>query len=64
MVLVATRVPAELSEYRGKWVAIQGEDVVAAADSPAELLEIVRARELKDVSLHKVPEDADVNYVL
>ena len=46
-----------LLAYPGKWTAIVDEHIVAAGDSPSEVLGAARKAGHKDVLLHRVPEE-------
>jgi hypothetical protein len=43
-----------LEQYEGKWIAIQAERVVAAAETLEELLKLIDGR--RDVAVYRVPE--------
>ena len=36
--------PKDIDKYRGQWVAIKGDEIVAAADTPDEVLRQVEER--------------------
>ena len=52
-----------LLQYPGKWTAISGEAVVAAADTPAEALTSAQESGHEDVLLHFVPEESKAYFL-
>lgn len=67
--MVATRerellAPKDIDKYRGQWVAIKGDEIVAAADTPTEVLRDVEERGVTGWVLDRIPDSADAIFVL
>lgn len=56
--------PKDIDKYRGQWVAIKGDEIVAAADTPAEVLRDVEERGVTGWVLDRIPDNADAIFVL
>lgn len=56
--------PKDIDRYRGQWVAIKGDEIVAAADTPAEVLRDVDERGVTGWVLDRIPDSADAIFVL
>ena len=56
--------PKDIDKYRGQWVAIKGDEIVAAADTPAEVLRDVEERGVTGWVLDRIPDSADAIFVL
>ena len=53
----------DLSEYAGKWVAINDESVVAAAPTFGEVVEMLRGKvRVEDVFFARIPEKMELIY--
>ena len=67
--MVATRerellAPKAIDKHRGQWVAIRGDEIVAAADTPDEFLRDVDERGVTGWVLDRIPDSADAIFVL
>ena len=55
--------PPRLSEilrgFEGKWVALKGSEVVAAANSSDALLKQLRSKRIRDASVLRVPTEQE-----
>jgi hypothetical protein len=59
-----TELERGLAEYRGQWVAIKNDSVVAHGATPTEVLSQLRQLGIEDAALDRVPEDPHTVFVL
>lgn len=55
---------AELTRYRGQWVALKEGQVVASNPDAAALVAELRTKGIERAALHRVPEEPKATYVL
>jgi hypothetical protein len=55
---------AELADHRGQWVAIRDNQVIDAADTPAELIDRLGKRSETGWVLDHVQQDPNTVYIL
>lgn len=63
---IAENFESLVSKYGGKYIGVVGEEVIAAALTPREVLEQAKAKSKKeeDVSFLKVPNEEELTCVL
>lgn len=53
------RLPQDLLNYPGKWVAIKNDQVVEVRETPDAVVEALHSRDIKNATVMRVPSEHD-----